>query len=95
MPALIPPDYTKADIPKLTSDMQKWYSVIPPSAKEWWESFLERVVDQPQVQDTEFPLYALKNHLQRPEAEENEAIEPNEQLKNLREKELAPLEEVI
>ena len=99
MPALMPCDYTKADIPKLASDLQKWYSVMPSSAKEWWERFLDRVGNERnhafQERDiADCPIYHLKHHLQRPRAEEVEDSEMNNELRSLREKELAPLEEV-
>ena len=98
MPLLIPADYTKVDIPKLVSDMPKWYSIIPPLAKEWWESFLKGIDNNAhhgtQAQDSDCPIYSVKNHLQRPRTEEDEAMEMTGQLQQLREKELAPLEEV-
>ena len=94
---MVPSDYTKADIPKLKADLQKWYPVMPASAKEWWETFLDGVGNDrdegPHVQDIDCPIYTLKHHLQRPEAEEDEATEMDV-LQNLRDKELAPLEEV-
>jgi hypothetical protein len=92
----LPTDYTKVDLPKLKSDMLKWYSVIPPSAKEWWESFLEGIEDNicHAQQDTECPIYSLKNNLQRPITETEETAEISQRLRTLREKELAPLEEV-
>ena len=69
------------------------------SAKEWWESFIGRVGNERnhaiQKKDiADCPIYHLKHHLQRPRAEEVEDSEMNNQLRNLREKELAPLEEV-
>jgi uncharacterized cysteine cluster protein YcgN (CxxCxxCC family) len=54
----LPTDYTKVDLPKLKSDMLKWYYVIPP------------------ITETE------------------KTAEISQRLRTLREKELAPLEEV-
>ena len=98
MPNFLPLDYSKIDVPKLTADMQKWYSTIPPSAKEWWETFLpslERTDNHAPADNTVCPIFELKNNLQRPGQEiVEETAEIPTQLLDLREKELEPLEEV-
>jgi hypothetical protein len=96
MPIQLPPDFSKVDLPKLASDMQKWYSVMPSMAQEWWESFLqtlETTDNHPPANNT-CPIFSLKNHIRRPSAEPEETAEIPAQLSDLREKELEPLEQV-
>ena len=88
-PNLLPLDYSKTDVPNLTTDMQKWYSTLTPSAKKWWETFLpslQTVDSQPQTDDT-CPIFHLQNHLQRPSSDTGEeTAEIPTQLLDLRKK---------
>ena len=65
MPNLLQLDYSKIDVPKLTTDMQKWYSTIPPLAKKLWETFLPslQTVDSQAPTDDTCPIIHLQNHL--------------------------------
>jgi hypothetical protein len=77
--------------------MQKWYSVMPPSAREWWESLLqtlETTGNHAPADNTNCLIFSLKNNVQRPTAEPVETAEIPAQLSALQEKELEPLEEV-
>lgn len=97
MPTLLPTDYSKIDLAKLAADMPKWHSVLPPSAKEWWENFLKSFghttcSDTPP--DNTCPMYSLKNNVQRPNVQGLETTEIPAHISKIREKELEPLEEV-
>jgi hypothetical protein len=75
----------------------KWYSIMPPLAKEWWEAYLSEIGETTchTTADTDCPLYNLKHHWQRPASTDaSETAEISQQLIHNREKELAPLEEV-
>ena len=96
MPTLLPLDFTKIDIPKLTADMPKWYAVMPTSAKEWWESFLTKLdptASHASAEDS-CPILTLKHNVQRPSKVTDETADISTQILELREKELEPLEEV-
>ena len=43
MPPFLHADYSKIDMPKLKSDMEKWYSLMPETAKEWWRMFFDSI----------------------------------------------------
>ncbi|XP_028417447.1 uncharacterized protein LOC114543338 [Dendronephthya gigantea] len=94
MPVQIPADFAKADLPKLAVDMQKWFSVMTSTAQGWWESFLQTTGNNDATIDNTFPIFSLKNHVRRPNAEPVETAEIPAQLSALREKELEQLEEI-
>ena len=77
MPNLLPLDYSKIDVPKvLTVDMQKWYSTIPPAAKEWCKTFLPSLerTDSHAADNTVCPIFQIKTNLQRPGSVVQKAI---------------------
>ena len=76
--------------------MEKWYSLMPETAKEWWRMFFDSidVSEENHSQVGNCPIYALKDHVHRPIEETDKAHEISEKTKALREKELAPLEQV-
>ena len=98
MPGLLEMDFTKADIPSLKRDMPKWYTAMPQSAKEWWEVFLQDIGKQTDciMAENQCSLYQLKNHMNRATANAAETgdIHVLEKLVQLRENEVAPLQEV-
>jgi hypothetical protein len=89
---LLPPDFTKADIPKLRQDLPKWESVMTASSKAWWREFLGCIENETTTEDT-CCILDLKQNLKRPAATQSEETPPRVNMK-FREKELAPLDEV-
>ncbi|CAB4023645.1 Hypothetical predicted protein [Paramuricea clavata] len=92
-PGLLPPDYTKADIPKLREDLRKWESVMTASSKAWWREFLGciEIENETTTEDT-CCILDLKQNLKRPAATQSEETPPRVNMQ-FREKELAPLDE--
>ena len=97
MPEVLETDFTKADIPTLQRDIPKWYPVMPQSAKDWWDVFMEGFGEKTShaSADEDCPLYQLKNCLNRAKRSPADNGDIPEELTELRENELAPLEEVL
>ena len=69
---------------------------MPQSAKEWWVTYVETLqIENGHIPpDSDCPLHQLRIDHQRPAAEDNGSTDVPEQLVQLREKEMEPLEEV-
>ena len=94
-PAVLPTDFTKADLPKLKEDMKKWESVFSTTSRDWWTTFLEYVAkDTDDTTADECPIFELKNAFQRPVTQPEEDVGTTQIDMQFREKEVAPLDEV-
>ena len=97
MPRLLGKDFTKVDFPKLRADMNKWYETMPTSAVESWKQYLQ-TADQNESSHGNSPtcsIHLLKTAYRRPLISANSSTGYKDLNLRFREKEIAPLEEVI
>ena len=97
VPAVLKTDFSKQDLPKLKQDLAKWASILSATSNDWWNNFvksLEETSQPEKTRDEMFPILELKSNVKRPENEAQENFEHAKINMELREKELAPLDEV-